>query len=107
MNKIMFDVNIGVPALNVELSYGVDSLATAIQICKSFAHHYEYLDTTYKILLSDWCETLFAKFKDNTITCEYTEIADVYYEILSWETTTIEDDIPNMVKGDMIKNGLL
>jgi hypothetical protein len=100
----MFDVNIGVPALNVELSYGVDSLATAIQICKSFAHYYKHLDT---YLLGDWCETLFEKFKDKTITCEYIEIDDVYYEILSWETTTIEDDISNMVKGDMIKNGLL
>lgn len=104
MNKIMFDVNIGVPALGIEMEYGTDSLATAIQICKSFAHHYKHLDT---YLLGDWCETLFEKFKNKTITSEYTEIADVYYEITSWEVTSVEDDISNMVREDMIKRGLL
>ena len=103
MNKIMFDVNIGVLALGIEMAYGTDSLATAIQICKSFAHHYK--QDTY--LLGDWCETLFEKFKDKTITSEYIEVADVYYEITSWEVTSVEDDISNMVREDMINRGLL
>ena len=103
---IIFDVDMRDTACRLpELSFGADSLATAVQLIRAYVAELEkqvdFGEGGYPFRedIDNWCNSLFATHKAGEDYSEYNSIlCALEFTICSYQLTVAEDDIPAVIK---------
>ena len=101
---IIFDVDMRDTACRLpELSFGADSLTTAIQLIRAYVSELEkvtsWKEYPFREDIDNWCNSLFATHEAGEDCSEYNSIfCSLEFTICSYQLTVAEDDIPAVIK---------
>ena len=101
---VIFDVEMRDTANRLpKLSFGTDSLTTAVQLIRAYVSELEkvtgWKEYPFRESIDDWCNSLFTIHEAGEDYDEYNnKHCSLEFIISSYELTTAEDDIPAVIK---------